>query len=367
MGLPNLSPFCNATISIPKRMKAAVLRDWDDLRYEDFETPGYGSDEILCRVKGCGICGTDLHVMKGHFKGVFPPKLPFIMGHEWYGEVVAIGNKVEGFSLGQRVIGEVQKGCGACARCLEGRYHLCINSPDASKGYRLYGYNINGAYAEYISVNATNLQPMPDNLGMEEGVSALNVAIGIHAVRRGCIDIGDNVVIIGLGLFGLIVLQLAKILGAGKIIAIGGGYRLQMAGEMGADDKVDRTRCNAVEQVKELTKGIGADVVFECAGTAEAVQNALGCVRRGGRVVIGGISGKKGIPLNADQICQDEIDVVGSRGGPNALPESIKLLASGRINAKPLVTHSVPLSEVHKGLHIFTNRLENVIRVALIP
>ncbi len=348
------------------KMKAAVLYGWNDLRYGDFDIPEVGPDEVLCRVRGCGICGTDPHIMKGDFKGVFPPQFPFIMGHEWYGEVATAGSKVREVTIGQRVIGEVQKGCGSCARCLEGRYHLCMNALDPGKGYRLYGHNFQGAYAEYIAVNATNLHPMPDHIGMEEGVSAQNVAIGIHTVRRGSVDLGDEVVVIGLGLYGLIVVQLAKIAGAARVIVVGRGYRLETAKKMGADELVDRTAGNVVDRVKELTKG-GADVAFECAGAPEAVQLALDCVRRGGRVVVGGLSGKKVPELDTDRMCLDELEVVGSRGGPNALPEAIKLMASGRINVKPLVTHQLPLSEVDKGMHIFTNRLENVIRVALIP
>ncbi len=352
---------------IPQKMRAAVLHDWGDLRYEDVETPQYRDDEVLCRVSGCGICATDVHIAMGELEGIYPPHLPFIMGHEWFGEVVAVGSEVEGFSVGQRVIGEPQKGCGTCARCAEGRYHLCKSAPRADKGYKLYGHNVNGAYAEYIAVVATTIYPMPDSLGMEEGVSACNVGIGTEAVRRGGIDLGDDVVVIGVGLLGLIILQLAKISGAGRTIAVGRGHRLGVAGELGTDEKVDRTQGNVVERVKELTNGEGADVVIECAGAEEAVRHSLDCVRRGGRVVLAGVSGKKGVPLDTDRIVLDEIEVIGSRGAPNALPESIKLLASGRVNVKPLVTHKLPLSEVQRGMEIFTKRLENVIRVALIP
>ena len=355
------------TQAVPPKMKAAVLHDWNDLRYEDFETPQYGPDEVLCRVRGCGICGTDLHITKGDFRGVFPPKFPFIMGHEWFGEVAALGSKVKGLSLGQRVIGEPQKGCGVCARCMEGRYHLCINAPHPDRGYKLYGHNANGAYAEYVTINRTNLHPMPDSIGVEEGVSACNVGIGFEAIRRARINVADDVVIIGVGLLGLITLQLADISGAGRTIVVGRGHRLKIAGELGAGETVDRTECDVVERVKEITSGNGADMVIECAGAEEAVRQSLDCVRKGGRVVLAGISGKKGIPLDTDRVVMDEIDVIGTRGAPNALPQSIKLLASGRINVKPLITHQLPLSEVRKGVEIFKNRLENVIRVALIP
>jgi L-iditol 2-dehydrogenase len=145
------------------------------------------------------------------------------------------------------------------------------------------------------------------------------------------------------------------------------GNRLKIAGELGADEKIDRTQGDVVKRVRELTGGAGAEVVIECAGAEEAVQQSLGCVRRGGRVVLVGISGSKSIPLDANRITMDEIDVVGSRGAPNALPEAIGLLAAGRVHVKPLVTHRLPLSEAQRGMEIFSNRLENVIRVALIP
>ncbi len=352
---------------IPKKMKAVVLHGWNDLRYGDYGTPQCEPEEALCRVSACGICGTDPHLIKGDFKGVFPPKFPFIVGHEWYGEVVAVGSEVQGLSIGQRVIGEPQRGCGTCVRCMEGRYHLCVNAPHADKGYKLYGHNVNGAYAEYVTVVGTNLHPMPDHLGLEEGVSACNVGIGIEAVRRARIDIGDDVVIIGVGLLGLIVLQLAKISGAARTIAVGRSHRLAMAGELGVDEEVDRMQYEATSRVKDLTGGKGADVVIECAGTQEAVLHAMSCVRKGGRVVLAGLSDKRGIPLDTNQIVLDEIEVVGSRGAPNALPEAIRLLATGRINVRRLVTHKLPLSQVNRGLEIFENRLENVIRVALIP
>lgn len=352
---------------IPRKMNAAVLYGFNDLRYEEIETPQVGPDEVLCRVGACGICGTDVHIMRGDLKGVYPPRFPFILGHEWYGNIVALGSVVKGFSVGQRVVGEPQKGCGMCPRCTEGRYHLCVNAPHPGKGYILYGHNTNGAYGEYVAVHRMTIHAMPDTLGVEEGVSACNVGIGIEAIRRARIDVGDCVAVIGVGLLGLIILQLAKVSGAVRTIAVGRGNRLKIAGELGADELVDRTQCDVVQRVKELTGGAGVDVVIECAGAEEAVRQSLDCVRRGGRVVVTGINGSKGVPLHTDRITLDEIEVVGSRGAPNALPESVELLASGRINVKPLVTHQLPLSEVGRGMEIFMNRLENVIRVALIP
>jgi L-iditol 2-dehydrogenase len=353
--------------AIPKKMKAAVLYGWDDLRYGEIGVPAMGPEEVLCKVGACGICGTDIHIVKGNFKGVFPPYFPFILGHEWFGEIVALGSRVEGFSLGQRVIGEPQKGCRVCSRCLEGRYHLCMNSLHPEKGYRLYGHNANGAYAEYVAVHGAAIHPMPDHLGLEEGVSACNVGIGIEAVRRARIDLGDCVAVIGVGLLGNIILQLARISGAGRTIAVGRGHRLNIAGDLGTDEKVDRSREDVVQRIKDLTGGAGADVVIESAGAPEAVQMSLDCVRKGGRVALAGISDSKGVPLDTNRIVLEEIEITGTRGAPNALPESIGLLASGRINVKPLVTHQFPLSEVQRGMDIFSKKLENVIRVALIP
>ena len=352
---------------IPQKMKAAVLYGWNDIRYVDVETPQFGPREALCRVLGCGICGTDPHIIEGHFEGLFPPGFPFIAGHEWYGEVVALGSEVKNLSLGQRVIGEPQKGCGACPRCMEGRYHLCMNAPHIEKGYELIGHNKDGAYAEYVAVNAITLHVMPENLGLEEGVSACNVGIGMEAVRRGRIDLGDDVVVIGVGLLGLLIIQLARIAGAARIMAVGRGNRLEVAGELGADQKIDRSQVDVVEKVKEITGGVGADVVIEVAGAEEAVLQSMDCVRKGGRVVLAGLGLEKGVPFDTDRIVFDEIEIIGTRGAPNALAESIKLLSSGRLDVKPLITHKLPLSEINKGIEIFTKRIENAIRVALIP
>jgi L-iditol 2-dehydrogenase len=208
---------------------------------------------------------------------------------------------------------------------------------------------------------------MPDHLGVEEGVSARNVGISVEAVRRARIDVGDSVAVIGVGLLRIIILQLAKTSGAGRTIAVGRGHRLKIASKLGADEKVDRTQGDMVKQVRELTGGIGADVVIECAGAEEAVQQSLDCVRKGRRVVWAGLTVSKGVLLDTNRTPLDEIEVVGTRGTPNALPESINLLACGRINIKPRVSHHLPLSEVQRGREIFSNRLENVIRVALIP
>jgi L-iditol 2-dehydrogenase len=249
---------------------------------------------------------------------------------------------------------------------MEGEYHLCLNTPYEEKGYKLIGHTVNGAYAEYQAFDAITVHPMPDSLGLEEGVSACNVGIGIEAIRRSRINIGDDVVLVGVGLLGLITMQLAKMSGAARVIAVGRGHRLKLAGELGADELVDRTQVNVVERVKELTGGVGADVVIEAAGTEDAFVNSLDCVRISGRLTAMGLFSKL-VPLNIDRVVLDEIDLVGSRGAPNCLPEAIKLLESGRINVKPLVTHKLPLSEAKRGMEMFRDRLENVIRVALIP
>lgn len=354
--------------TIPRKMRAAVLCGWNDLRYMETNTPEFGQKEALCRVTACGICGTDPHILKGDFKGVFPPSFPFVMGHEWFGEVVALGDKVQGFSIGELVVAEPQNGCGSCKFCREGRYHLCMAAPRPDKGYKLYGHNVNGAYAEYIAVDALSLHNMPDSLGLEEGVSACNVGIGVNGVRRGRIGAGDRVAVVGAGLLGLIVLQLAKVMGASRTVAVDvNPHRLAIAADLGADSTLEPGRCDVVHEVKSLTDGEGADVVFECSGAEGSLQHSLDCTRRGGRLVLMGMREAPTSLQVTNRVTLDEIEIVGARGSPNAMAQSLRFLSAGRVNVRPLVTHRIPLSEVNRGMEIFTRQEDNAIRVALIP
>ncbi len=350
---------------IPTTMRAAVTRDWNDIRIEEVPVPELEPGEVLVRVGACGICGTDLKIVAGVYKGSWPPSLPFIQGHEWAGTVAALGESVTGLQVGDRVAAENHKGCGTCANCRRGRYNLCEVARSKGKAYKLYGHSAQGAFAEYAARPAALLHKLPDAVSFEEGTIVNQGALGLHAIRRCPIEPGDTVAVIGPGLVGLITVQLAKAVGATRVIIAGRGPRLELARELGADDVVDISKANTAEDIRALTNGSGADCAFECAGAPESVIASINCVKRGGRVALVGLTGNKEVAFNTDRIALDEVDVFGVRSSPNAYPELINLIAAGKVNVKRLVSRVYPLEQISDAFDAFRKREGGAIRMVI--
>jgi len=350
---------------IPTTMRAAVTRDWNDIRIEEAPVPALEAGEVLVRVGACGICGTDLKIVAGVYKGSWPPSFPFIQGHEWAGTVAALGEGLTGLQVGDRVAAENHKGCGTCANCRRGRYNLCEVARSKGKAYKLYGHSAQGAFAEYAARPAGLLHKLPDAVSFEEGTIVNQGALGLHAIRRCRIEPGDTVAVIGPGLVGLITVQLAKAVGATRVIIAGRGPRLDLACELGADEVVDISMTDTVEGIRALTDGRGADCAFECAGAPEAVVASINCVKRGGRVALAGLTGNQNVAFNTDRIALDEVDVFGVRSSPNAYPELINLIAAGKVNVKKLVSRVYPLEQINDAFDAFRKREGGAIRMVI--
>ncbi|HET8563477.1 MAG TPA: zinc-binding dehydrogenase [Candidatus Binatia bacterium] len=351
--------------NIPATMRAAVTRDWNEICIEDVPVPSLETGEVLVRVGACGICGTDLKIVAGVYKGSWPPSLPFIQGHEWAGTVAALGDGVTGLQVGDRVAAENHKGCGTCTNCRRGRYNLCEVARSKGKAYKLYGHSAQGAFAEYAARPAALLHKLPSAVSFEEGTIVNQGALGLHAIRRCRIEPGDTVAVIGPGLVGLITVQLAKAVGATRVIIVGRGPRLELAKELGADEVVDISSSDAVEGIRALTDGRGVDCAFECAGAPEAVVASINAVKRGGRVALVGLTGNKEVSFNTDRIALDEIDVFGVRSSPNAYPELINLIAAGKVNVKKLISRLYPLEKISEAFDAFRKREGGAIRMVI--
>jgi L-iditol 2-dehydrogenase len=350
---------------IPKTMRAAVTRAWNDIRLEEVPVPEFGPGEVLLRVGACGICGTDLKIVSGVYEGVWPPSLPFIQGHEWGGTVAALGEGVTGLKIGDRVAAENHSGCGNCPMCRLGRYNLCEVAKTKDPAYKLYGHTAQGAFADYAVRPARLLHKVPDNVSFPESTIVNQGAMGLHAIRRCRIEPGDTVAIIGPGLVGMITLQLARAVGATRVIVVGRGERLDLARELGADAVIDYTAGKTVEAINELTAGRGADCAFECAGTPAAVVAAVNCVKRGGRVGLVGMTGNKPVELNTDRLPLDEVDLFGVRSSPNAYPALIELIAAGKVNVSKLVSRIYPLEQINDAFDAFRRREGGAIRMVI--
>jgi L-iditol 2-dehydrogenase len=347
-------------------MKAAVLFGPNDLRIVEKNVPKPGFQEVLLKVEACAICGTDPKILAHGWQNQ-PPFGEYIPGHEYGGTIVALGEGVMGFSEGDRVAIEPHKGCGVCANCLRGFYTVCYNYGNLSAGHRHYGFTANGGYAEYAVNHVNTLHCIPDTLNIEEATLITTAGTAMYGITRvGGIEPGETVVVAGPGPIGLMAVQLAKQTGAGKVILTGTREeRLALGLQLGGDVSVNIKKEDVIKRVVELTQGIGADVVLECAGTSGSLTDAIEFTRKNGRISLLGIYSEP-VPINAFKIAQWNITLAGSRAeGDRALSKVAPLMGDGRIKARPLITHTFPLDQINQGFQTFINRIGGAIKVVI--
>lgn len=348
-------------------MKAIRLNKPNDLEYCDLEVPVPGPHEVLARVETVSICGTDPHIFAGDFPGFWPKAFPLIPGHEWSGVVVGLGDSAEklGWKQGDRICGISHVGCGYCSMCLSGRYNLCLNYGNEEKGHRQYGHYSQGAYAQYMRASVKSIARIPDDMSFDVAACMDPFSIALHVVQRSRLEPGDSVLVNGSGAQGLMSIMIARAMGAGKIIASGSGFRLKVAERLGAIP-IDYKSEDVVARVRELTEGLGAKRVIECAGTAEGVRQACEAVAKGGAISMVSLPSKD-VPIPIRRLVLDEIDLYGNRANPNTLEPAISMVNECDLDLAGLITHSLPLAEFKTALDIFVNRKENSLKVVLKP
>lgn len=308
-------------------MKAALLYGPRDIRIADVPRPEAGPGELLVRVRATGICGSDLHI----YTGDRPVEYPLSLGHEFAGDVIEIGEGVSGFAVGDRVTAEPNFSCGACVYCREGLPNLCVNRIGLA-------INRNGTLAEYVSVPARFAWKLPEGMSYHQGALVEPLMVGVHAVRRGRVRVGDTVAVMGCGAIGLMVVAAAKVAGA-RVFAVDiVPEKLRMAERLGAERAFDARQANLLDEIRALTPaGQGPLAVFETAGVSVTVKQALDLVRSGGRVVLVGLSTRPAelVPIN---VARREVEIIGSfiyYAGEFEI--GIRLIADGSIDVGPLV------------------------------
>jgi L-iditol 2-dehydrogenase len=355
-------------MEIPQLMKAIVLTAPGKHEIQEVPVPQPGPFEVLSMVRAVAICGSDPEIFDGGLAGFWPPSYPFIAGHEWSGEVVALGEGVTDLKIGDRVAGEPHKGCGFCENCKQGRYTLCMNYGNAASGHRHYGFISSGAYAQYAVHSNRTLTRMPDHVTFAEGSLGDTAAVSLHGLELTGVTPGGYVAVIGPGPIGLLAMRLAKSMGAAKVIMVGRRSRLESARQLGADEVVDFEKTEPVAAVRELTHGRGVDEVFECSGAAGTLNQAIQMVKKGGKVSLLGVpseSVKETVPFK--YIVHNEIMITGSRADPNTMWRVIGMIGAGQLNVRDLITHKFPLESYNKARDVFVNRKEGAVKVVIEP
>ncbi|WP_409292401.1 L-threonine 3-dehydrogenase [Peribacillus sp. SCS-37] len=316
-------------------------------KLEMVDIPTIKEDEVLIKVKATSICGTDVHIYTWDEWSQSRVNPPYVFGHEFAGEVVEIGSKVNSVEVGDFVSAETHIVCGRCPQCLTGQYHICKNT-------QIIGVDTQGCFAEYVALPAGNLWKNP--MDMPFDVASVQEPMGnaVHTVLAGEIA-GKTVAIIGCGPIGIMAAGVAKAAGASQVIALDlNDYRLDLAKKMGATTVINSGKENPLEVIDRLTGGNGVDVVCEMSGHPAAMDQGFKMVTNGGRVSILSLPVR---PVELDvtnDIVFKGITVQGITGRLmfKTWQQVSSLLASGQVDVKPMITHRFPLEDFEKGFDL---------------
>ena len=343
-------------------MKALVLTEYNRLDYQDVPEPEIGPEEVLIRVKACGICGSDVHGMDGSTGRRRPP---LVMGHEAAGVILRAGGSVRGWAEGDRVTFDSTIYCGDCPFCRAGQINLCDNR--RVLGVSCDEYRRHGAFAEYVAVPQRILYRLPEGLSFERAAVVEPLSVAFHAVHRTRICLDDTALVVGTGMVGLLVVQALRIAGCGRILAVDlDRKRLDLACTLGADEGLQPGQADVPAEVLQRTGGRGADVALEVAGLTPTVQMAIASLRKGGQLtLVGNFSPKIELPLQA--VVTRELTLNGSCASKGEYPACLNMLARGAVNVDAITSAAAPLSEGASWFQRLYKGEEGLMKVILRP
>ena len=337
-------------------MKAAILEDIEKIVVKEVETPKIDDDSLLIKVKACAVCGSDIRIYHYGNPRVKPPQ---IIGHEIAGDVVEVGSKVTRFKQGDRVAIGADVPCGECTFCRNGMGNNC------AVNYAM-GYQFPGGFAEYLLVDPMVIRygpihKIPDNLDYDEAAIAEPLGCCINGLELSWVSLGDIVVIIGAGPVGCMMAELAKNMGARKVIVSQRSKtRLEMARKYDIDVLISATEEDFTERVMEETDGLGADVVITACSSLAAQAQTIPVIKTRGRInLFAGLpKGSDPLILDSNIIHYKECYLFGSHGStPRHHKMALELLSSGRIEAKKFISHNFRLDQILDAFDMVESRL----------
>jgi L-iditol 2-dehydrogenase len=343
-------------------MKALVLSAYRHLEMEDVPVPQPADDELLIRIKACGICGSDVHGFDGSTGRRIPP---IVMGHEAAGIVEAVGGGVSNFRVGDSVTFDSTVYCGKCFYCQRGQINLCDKREVIGVSTPLFRRM--GAFAEYVAVPARIVYALPEAMPFSHAALIEAVSVAVHGASLTPVEPGDTAVVVGSGMIGLLTLQAVRQSGAERVFVVDvDDTRLEMAQPLGATETFNSKRQDVVAEIQKRTSGRGADVALECVGITDAISLAIESVRKGGAVtLVGNVAPKIELPLQS--VVSRQIRLQGSCASCGEYPECIAMMASGQICVEPLVSAVAPLQEGASWFQRLYNREPGLLKVVLQP
>jgi 2-desacetyl-2-hydroxyethyl bacteriochlorophyllide A dehydrogenase len=333
-------------------VKAAVVHGPRDIRVESAREPEPRAGEVVVRVGMAGLCGTDYSIWTGDR----PVRYPLVPGHEFVGEVSAVGAGVRRVRAGDRVAIEPNYSCGVCPLCREGNRNLCLTRTAV-------GIDVDGGFAERVRVPERCAWPAPQGVADDDLLITEPLAVVVRAVARGAVERGQSAAVVGGGTLGLLALQVLRGRGARVLVVSRTARRFALARELGAE-ATHAVGDGALEDAARTFSGReGLDVVVETAGTVDAVAHALAMVRPGGRVVLTGLPHEP-TPVAFFSVVRREVTIAGSMIYQDEFPEAMRLVAAGTVRTRPLVTHRFGLDAI--GEAFAAHRQPDSIKVAVL-
>ncbi|MHC2808722.1 L-iditol 2-dehydrogenase [Bradyrhizobium diazoefficiens] len=337
---------------------AAVLQDIRDIRVLDIPEPRpLAEDELIVRVKAVGVCGSDLHsYLEGGTTG--PTRVrPFVLGHEFSGVLTPDSARKAGFSADALVAVDPSIPCGRCEWCHRGHTNLCPN-------VKFLGYAPhNGAMAEFVCVPRSAVHLVPDSIDPAGAAILETLGVAIHAMDLAHPRLLESVAVLGCGPVGLLLVQLARLAGSGKIIAIDPvEQRTELACDLGAD-----VACRSYAEVGDATEGRGVDLVIEATDSSHGFEHAARCARIGGRVVLVGIPENNQYILSGAESRRKGLSIKFSRRMPEVYPRAIALAQGGQVKLAPLATHRFSLDQTPAAFEQQVARRDGIIKAIICP
>ncbi|MCS7369125.1 MAG: zinc-binding dehydrogenase [archaeon GBS-70-058] len=340
-------------------MKAAILRSPKNITLSEIQTPlSPRSDEAIVKVKYAAICGTDLHL----YRGETPAKYPVILGHEYAGEVLMVGQGVRNIKPGDRVIGSYMASCGKCRFCILGKPQLCERR-------LMFGINIDGSFAEYMKIPLAErvLVKIPEELDYRDAVLVADTFLTAFNAVEKALKPGETLLITGLGSIGLSAALAAKIMGASTIIGTARRERpIKIAKELGVKYVLNPDKEDVVKKVMDLTNGYGVDASIEASGAQKNMKIAFESLKPGGKMIQVAIP-VEAITMDLKYIIGLEKSIIGvlNPGTPPHIERALKTVKNEINSLRSIVTHEYSLDEIEKALEIMDKRIGDPIKILL--